>query len=197
MSVANSGNTVRMTNTYTPTMLLTISLQTVAGVAALPSFENFMFLRPFLSLMPDLFLFITENANTSTVSAFWILFIIALTGGKNNVPGGNINIILRKGAVQEGWEGDIINLAERIRLGGRDYSVGKEALAGTLEGNCSGRIHILHCIICGSYETKEGICDLGGPYEGGVLVKRMWTLYGSIRQQKMEATGLEPVTSRV
>ena len=86
-------------------MLLTISLQTVAGVAALPSFENFMSLRPFLSLMPDLFLFITENANTSTVSAFWILFIIALTGGKNNVPGGNINYLLRKGEVQEGREG--------------------------------------------------------------------------------------------
>ena len=147
--------------------------------------------------MPDLFLFITENANTSTVSAFWILFIIALTGGKNNVPGGNINDLLRKGEVQEGRVGGTIDLAETISLGGRDYSASKEALAGALEGNCSGRIHIQHCIICGAYETKEGICDSEEPYEGGVLVKRMRTHYGSSRQQKMEATGLEPVTSRV
>lgn len=156
-----------------------------------------MFLRPFLSLMPDLFLFITENANTSTVSAFWILFIIALTGGKNNVPGGNINIILRKREVQEGREGDIIDLVKTIGLAGRDYSACKEALAGTQEGNCSGRILTQHCIICGSYETKEGLCDSEELYEGVVLVERMRTHYGSIRQQKMEATGLEPVTSRV
>ena len=97
------------------------------------------------------------------------MLIIALTGGKNNVPGGNINIILRKGAVQEGWEGGIIDLAETIRLGGRDYSASKEALAGALEGNCSGRIHIQHCIICGAYETKEGICDSEDPYEGGCV----------------------------
>ena len=33
--------------------------------------------------------------------------------------------------------------------------------------------------------------------KGAMLVKWMWTHYKNIKQQKMEATGLEPVTSRV
>lgn len=57
-------------------------------------------------------------------------------------------------------------MAETIGLAGRDYSVSKEVLAGTLEGNCSIRIHTQHCIICGAYESNEEICDPGGPYEG-------------------------------
>ena len=56
-----------------------------------------------------------------------------------------------------------------------------QKLAGALEGNCSVRINIQHRIVYEVYEVKEGICDPGGPYEGVVLVKRMWTHYERIR----------------
>ena len=53
-----------------------------------------------------------------------------------------------------------------------------QKLVGALEGNCSVRINIQHRIVYEVYEAKEGICD---PYEGVVLIKRMWTHYGGIR----------------
>ena len=56
-----------------------------------------------------------------------------------------------------------------------------QKLVGALEGNCSVRINIQHRIVYEVYEAKEGICDPGGPYEGGVLIKRMWTHYEGIR----------------
>lgn len=56
-----------------------------------------------------------------------------------------------------------------------------QKLVGTLEGNCSMRINIQHRIVYKVCEAKEGICDPGGPYEGVVLIKRMWTHYEGIR----------------
>ena len=56
-----------------------------------------------------------------------------------------------------------------------------EKLLGNLEGNYSRRINIQHRIVYEVYEAKEGICDPGGPYEGVVLIKRMWTHYEGIR----------------
>ena len=56
-----------------------------------------------------------------------------------------------------------------------------QKLVGALEGNCSVRITIQHRIVYEVYEAKEGICDPGGPYEGVVLIKRMWTHYEGIR----------------
>ena len=56
-----------------------------------------------------------------------------------------------------------------------------QKLVSALEGNGSVRINIQHRIVYEVYEVKEGICNPGGPYEGVVLVKRMWTLYEGIR----------------
>ena len=56
-----------------------------------------------------------------------------------------------------------------------------QKLVGALERNCSVRINIQHRIVYEVYEAKEGICDPEGPYEGVVLVKRMWTHYEGIR----------------
>ena len=56
-----------------------------------------------------------------------------------------------------------------------------QKLVGALEGNCSMRINIQHRIVYEVYEAKEGVCDSEGPYEGVVLIKRMWTHYERIR----------------
>ena len=56
-----------------------------------------------------------------------------------------------------------------------------QKLVGALEGNCSMRINIQHRIVYEVYEAKEGICDPRGPYEGVVLIKRMWSHYEGIR----------------
>ena len=55
-----------------------------------------------------------------------------------------------------------------------------QKLVGALERNCSVRINIQHRIVYEVCEAKEGICDPEGPYEGVVLVKRMWTHYEGI-----------------
>ena len=56
-----------------------------------------------------------------------------------------------------------------------------QKLVGALEGNCSVRINIQHRIVYEVYEANERICDPGGPCEGVVLVKRMWSHYEGIR----------------
>ena len=57
----------------------------------------------------------------------------------------------------------------------------KELLNIIAEGNCSVRINIQHRIVYEVYEANERICDPGGPCEGVVLVKRMWSHYEGIR----------------
>ena len=72
---------------------------------------------------------------------------------------------------------DLLNIIAQNPLQMPPY----QKLVGALEGNCSMRINIQHRIVYEVYEAKEGICDPGEPYEGVVLVKRMWTHYEGIR----------------
>ena len=72
---------------------------------------------------------------------------------------------------------ELLNMIARNPLQTPPY----QKLVGALEGNCSVRINIQHRIVYEVYEGKEGICDPGEPYEGVVLIKRMWTHYEGIR----------------
>ena len=72
---------------------------------------------------------------------------------------------------------ELLNMIARNPLQMPPY----QKLVGALEEDCSVRINIQHRIVYEVYEANEGICDPGGPYEGVVLVKRMWSHYEGIR----------------